>query len=679
MRHLLLFIIVTANIAFAEPHDQPTPSQSEVALSRWAQDHSEILWREFDLPGSRANFLWATSVAGSPDLYIPRLGIYEPVARLPEQAAGLYSSRLRWDAWGLGLNGENGILRDHSGLSASIDTPVILLDWQRSAFTGNSLRMDFQRSLVDSVFFDLGLTTHSTDSSGMFRYQDITHQPYLGTLKRDSTRVPLSGRNLAFDSFIMHPRIVWQTANFSLGATALMFRLDNDDATRQVITEDSLDHWKLKFNEPPFNVKTRASGIGIEASLHPSNAWRIDWWHQMNSISNQWTKVPTRFLEDTARIIHIAADTIAGVQQQAAHDTTVYDSLTTASSYVENSDEHTGQLRAILPWTHTVLALQYESRIFTEWRDESNHDRQDQLWEDRELVHAIQSDSIHLPTFMLYGTVDAGVQRNSNTWNKTELDPAYSIESHADFGSKIRVEGALKVVHTFADAEKNRFASSGRLTLPNADLLTEERRSGDLNVTYHTPAFSYGLGLRRESILNPIRLGWMLHPYENTLPDTVAFRYENLDSIGNLAWRWFGGFHLGNWDFWFTREASLHRTLTTKDGTYVENVPDSPIHTYKGSVEWSKLIVNQKLQLNIRWDFEWIADQQDFAIDTYNNAQRISLPSSLLLGFEARMTIKSFQIYTRMDNLNHTKLTPEAGYAPPGVVFRYGILWELGG
>jgi hypothetical protein len=620
------------------PHAKPTSPLSEVAISRAAVPEPGLMFREFDLPGSKSEFVLGTSVQGSPDLILPRLGLFQPVSRLPQKASGLYSSALIWDPWTIGMNGENGLLREKSSMIASLDTPQIILDWQRSAFTGNSLRLDFQRSLVDSLFLDFGMVTHSTDSSGIFRYQDITHQPYLGTLKRDSSSVPLSGRNLAFDTFIMQPRLLWKTQNGSVGVSSTWFRLRNDDATRQNPIVDSLNPAQLNFADAPFTLRTRLNSLGAEATYRKFGG-SITWWHQRTSLENIWINTPS----------------------------TIQDSVDTLVNDQYLSQIQSGQVTLSLPWQEVQAILQYESRTHA------------LLWEDRELGYLQYADSFFTPSASWNTRAQLGMQRNSSTFDKVFYEPAFSLEANALFRDHFGLEAQVRRHQRFADAEETRHDELGRQVFSNPNLRTEERRTGQVALSYHAPAFSYGLGLRRESSKNAIAMGWLAHPTESVLPDSLAFRLVNMDSIGNLSWRCFGGFHLGNWDFWMEREASLQRWLALEDGTYSRSVPSSPTHTYKGTVVWSKLLVNEKLKVDIRWDFQWLGDREDYYLTPEGLATRETLPKNLLLNFEARMKINTFSLYTRLENLNHTKLTLGSGYAPPGVTFRYGILWELFG
>lgn len=678
MRLLRIILFYSLTIVFA----QPPAAKSEVAISRWATENPGLYYREYDLPGARSEFVRGTSVQGQPDLWIPRLGLSQPARRLPEQASGLYSTRPVWDPWTVGLNGENGLLRDPSGLSQALDTPVTRLDWQRTAFTGNSLRLDFQRSLVDSLFLDLGVVTHSTDSTGNYRYQDITHQPYLGTMKRDSSSVPLSGRNLAFDTFLMHPRLVWHTARFSLGASLTSLHVRNDVTTRHGTIPDSVDAWSQGFVKEPYTVRSTLDGIGLEAALHFSPQWNATFWHQITSIGNHWTGTPSVMYGVESRTVRLPKDTLDNIVLPA-RDTTVYDTLQSSPIFWERSEMHTGEVSIGFPQLHGAMVLQYESRIFTEWRDTSFRDRTGEHWEDRQLGYVQWADTLQSTHARYQGRLQLGMQRNSSILDHEEFEPAVSAQASTLLRSRVELSGALRRHQRFPDAEELWFNRTGRIQFANPKLLLESHEAAEAQFAYLRPSFSYGISVRDERTEDGIRPGWMTQPNAQILSDTAAFRWVNVRGMNNLLWRCFGGFRLGNWELWMERESVLHRKLTLSNGKSYSQIPDAPSRTYKGTVLWSKAIVNGKMLLDIRWDFEWMGPRQDFALvetgvlQKQEQAERIDMPHQLVLNFESRMTIQSFSLYARIDNLNHTKLEPAAGYTPPGVTFRYGIQWDF--
>lgn len=68
----------------------------------------------------------------------------------------------------------------------------------------------------------------------------------------------------------------------------------------------------------------------------------------------------------------------------------------------------------------------------------------------------------------------------------------------------------------------------------------------------------------------------------------------------------------------------------------------------------------------------------DCAVNEDGLPEIIPLNKYLALNFEAKMQILSFELYSRIDNLNHSKYKPAAGYTPEGMRFSYGIIWTFG-
>lgn len=672
----MLFLWIILLFSLTEALAGPPAAQNEVAVSRWASENQGLYFREYDLPGARSEFFQGTSVQGAPDLFLPRLGLFQPSRRLPEQASGLYSARPIWDPWTIGLNGENGLLRDPSGLEQALDTPVTRLDWQRTAFTGNSLRLDFQRSLVDSIFFDLGVVTHSTDSSGAYRYQDITHQPYLGTMKRDSSSVPLAGRNLAFDTYLMYPRLVWHTSKFSLGANITSMHIRNDVTTRESPVADTLNVGQLDFVNEPYTLRSSVDGMGLEGSLHMSPLWNASVWHHITTLKNRWTGTPRILQGIEPRTVRIVKDTTTNGTIIPAHDTTVFDTAYTSPAFWENSESQTGQVRIGLPTLHSEMVLQYESRKFSQWRSSVFLDEKGEKWEDRQLGYLGWADTIPYAHTQNQARVQLGMQRNSSIFDKQIFEPAVSLQATSLYAERLELGLALRRHQRFPDVEELAFNRTGRIQYANPSLVQESHEAIEVQIAYKRPSFSYGFALRDEATSNAIRPGWVAHPRTDSLSDTAAFQWVNISGLDNVLWRSFGGFRVGNWELWMERESSLHRKLVLRRGPSSSQIPDVPTRTYKGSVLWSNRIVNGKMKLDIRWDFEWIGARQDFALEE-ERAVRIDLPQNLVLNFETRMTVLTFSLYARIDNLNHTKLTPAAGYTPPGVTFRYGIQWDF--
>jgi hypothetical protein len=103
------------------------------------------------------------------------------------------------------------------------------------------------------------------------------------------------------------------------------------------------------------------------------------------------------------------------------------------------------------------------------------------------------------------------------------------------------------------------------------------------------------------------------------------------------------GIQLGNWQLHVERSAVLNRRV---------KLIDSPELFYKGSLFWSDRFVSNRLGVSVRWDFQWFDSRWDCEIDEDGLPQLVELKHYLALNFEARMQILTFELYTRIDNLN---------------------------
>ena len=87
--------------------------------------------------------------------------------------SGIYTTRLGFDPSRLSLNGENGILfEERHGIP--VDTPITDVAWERGAFDGNALHLDFRRLVTDSVTLDFGVQSRSNKNSKEYEYQNVT-------------------------------------------------------------------------------------------------------------------------------------------------------------------------------------------------------------------------------------------------------------------------------------------------------------------------------------------------------------------------------------------------------------------------------------------------------------------------------------------------------------------------
>ena len=184
------------------------PAVRENDAGRWVLPHREMMQRTYDVSGQKSEWVLGTSILGNPDLDPFSMGISNVTKRYPSMLSGIYTTRLGYDATRLSLNGENGILfEERHGIP--VDSPITDLDWERAAFTGNALRLDFRRLVTDSVTLDFGVQSRSNMESKEYQYQNVTHSPYFA-LGRDSSSIPFAGRNIALNSMHFQPMVTYR-------------------------------------------------------------------------------------------------------------------------------------------------------------------------------------------------------------------------------------------------------------------------------------------------------------------------------------------------------------------------------------------------------------------------------------------------------------------------------------
>ena len=244
------------------------PAPRETDAGRWVLPLRGLLQRTYDISGQKSEWLLGTSILGAPELEADFLGMGSIQSRYPSKLAGLFTTRLGYDATTLGLNGENGILtEERKGIP--VDTPVTDLNWERPAFGGNALRLDFRRLVTDSVSLEFGLASHSDVDSKEYSYQNVTHSPYFA-LGRDSTQIPFGGRNIAMNSMHIQPILTWRFGFGKAFAKLNYVNLRNADNTNHKVLLDTLDKAIRNFQTDPYVIEIHTFGYGGGVELYPT-------------------------------------------------------------------------------------------------------------------------------------------------------------------------------------------------------------------------------------------------------------------------------------------------------------------------------------------------------------------------------------------------------------------------
>ena len=661
--HAKRYKLPTPQDTIFETVNGPDPAPRETDAGRWVIPLREVMQRTYDVSGQKSEWVLGTSILGSPELHARSLGIGSLSKRYPSKLAGIYTTRLSYDASTLALNGENGILfEERHGIP--VDTPITDVNWERGPFEGNALRLDFRRLVTDSVTLDLGVSSHSDMLSKPYEYQPVTHSPFFA-LGRDSTEIPFGGRNIAMNSMHLQPVVTWR---FGFGKAFFKinyFSLDNADNTTHKVLLDTLDPTVRKFQTDPYRIiiESRTYGGGVEfypvknltlgTEIHYGN-------HEMDlrNLSRIRNSYDTTYNENELPIVKID----------------YYD-----TSKVRNYETILGSFDARYGmFLNPRIHFEYE---FLNTEETGNENKKREYYQDREIGYAEISDTLFGKALF---RVQAGLQRNSSLLNTVDFAPAFSVDGTYLLPYHLMASASYRHDNKFPDVNQVKLVETGRISFPNEDLKHEVRDRATANIVWQKRDVFYGLGLRYEHANNLIKPSWAVRGrldttftydafFDTTYADVAdsvqsAFRYENLDHAHTLDWLMQVGFRLGNWKFYLERGQKITRT----------KLIDTPSLYYKGSIHWQNRFVKDRLGVSVRVDFQWFNNRFDCTINEKGEPELVSLKKYLAMDFEARMQILSFELYSRIENFNHSIYMPESGYTPEGLRFAYGIVWTFG-
>lgn len=625
----------------------PDPAARETDAGRWVIPLREVMQQTYDVSGQKSKWILGTSILGNPELDAAAMGIGSISQRYPSKLAGFFTTRLGYDGSALSLNGDNGILfEERKGIA--VDTPVTDLNWERPAFSGNALRLDFRRLITDSVTLDLGIASHSNVDSKEYSYTNVTHSPYFA-LGRDSTQIPFGGRNIAMNSMHIQPTLTWR---FGLGKAFVKMNylsLENADNTNHKVLLDSLDKSIRTFQRDPYtiDIKTTTYGAGVE--FYPI---------QGLTVSTDLTYGDHEIEEDSLASVYMKSKEYTdslGIQRQ---DSIFYDTTKTVNyqSILGNFGVSYGMI------LNPTFRFSYE---FLNAYSEGSETKTKTYKQDREVTYLELSDTLGRVLFR----TQTGLQRNSSVLNEVEFAKAYSIDILALLPRNLRISGSYRHDNKFPDVAQLEFPETGRLAFPNEELKYEERDRATVNVGYQKRDVFYGLGLRFENADNLIKPAWVRDGVEDSTSNLQdVYRWTNISNIKTFDWMMQVGFRLGNWNFYLERGQVIERN---------HKLIDTPELYYKGSIHWQNRFVFDRMGVSVRVDWQWFDNRYDCTIAEGGFAELQEMKHYLALDFEARMQIQSFELYTRIENFNHSIYMPEAGYTPEGIRFAYGIVWSF--
>ncbi|WP_407457989.1 hypothetical protein [Fibrobacter sp.] len=663
----MLFVLFFAISLFAEPlkPDQYTkpsaqdsvyktpwgidPAARETDAGRWVLPHRELMQRTYDISGQKSEWVLGTSILGAPELDPDHMGMGSIQTRYPSKLAGLFTTRLGYDATALGLNGENGILfEERKGIP--VDTPITDLNWERPAFGGNALRLDFRRLVTDSVSLEFGLASHSDIDSKEYSYQNVTHSPYF-SLGRDSTQIPFAGRNIAMNSMHIQPILTWR---FGFGKAFVKMNylsLHNADNTNHQVLLDTLDKAVRTFQTDPYVIDIHTVGYGAGIELYPIKNLTLS-----TDIAYTEHEIEEDSLPHIFKGVHEYEDTL-GIPQR---DTIYHDTLR-ATTY----ESILGGFGATY---HMFLnpSLKFKYEFLNTDNTYNGSDTTKSYFQDRETGYLQLSDTLW--NRVLFRT-QTGMQRNSSVRNQVDYAPAYSADLLAFLPYHLRANVGFRHDNKFPDVGQLKIDETGRLAFHRKDLAYEERDRYAFNLGYQQREVFYGLGLRYENVDNLIKPRWVKWGHVDTTNTyEEVYTWTNIDNVSSLDWLLQLGFRLGNWKFFVERGQTLDRS---------RNLIDTPELYYKGSIHWQNRFVSERLGVSVRVDWQWFGERYDCTINEDGNPELEFMKKYLALDFEARMQILTFELYTRIENFNHSIYMPASGYTPEGLRFAYGIVWSF--
>jgi len=608
---------------------------AETSISRYARSEHGVLSKEYDMEGGRAYWINGISVMGLPDAGADVMGFSEPAKRLPLGFSGLYTPPPIYERYGLSLNASNGNLIFRENYNP-IDTPVTNLLWERYGLEGNAFIMNFNRLLLDSIAFSLGLASHTVPKSDNFIYQDIVNQFYTGTLKRDSLMAPMTGRNLAYNSFHFVPAVSWIFPNSSITAQMSFLWLDNDDVTRDTLVKDSITYL-IDFPKRPYNIKGGA------------NFYRLLWNYRF--LPNWELSLSHRFANQELNYSRL--------------DSGIYFPWDVSETYNAQTGEGRISHKSFL---NPYINVRYEylrSKDYLPAIPLQEHGA-NPLYQDRQLVLLGINDTLW--RFAFRG--QSGLQRNASAFDSVDFTPSLHAGMTMFLPWHLQFNFNYQKDTRFPDIHETHILRVGRIAFPNEELKAEKRRRMGMDLAYKlNEYFFYEIGYRHEESENAIMPFWAIpkERYLDSLPADSAFKWANAGTINNSEFFWRLGFGLGNWRFFAEKGKTLSRA----------KIIDIPLVYYKGAVYWSDRFVEERLKVTVQFDADWFGGKWNYALENDSIASPFYLRNYISLNFKSSMQIQNFILYARIENMNHSLIEPETGYTPPGIRFAYGIEWEL--
>jgi hypothetical protein len=551
------------------------------------------------------------------------------------------------------------------------DTPAMTIQWETGAFETNQFNMHFQRMFSSSIALELGVATHSNDNSAEWSYQDITHQPFSSGIGRDSSKIPFYGRNMGVNSYHFIPMIHIYQGQQSWSAWYSKYRNQAQQATPQMVEYDSLEYTPIFMDE--------VVDIDQEERL---TGFRWQWKNMLYTLSAQYRSMEGDTEIDNPNEYRFYS---LGVE---------WDSLFADTSLSQDSLKYLADSLypfEISNWKTITRARDWEfkalnrnnsflpSMLFSgsfqylpQYLKAGLQKEQQSHEEDYELLQLQQEKKWEHFSY----SAEAGVWRYSSPLDSQEIHPVYAGNIHWN-SSWLNAKLWHRKQHQSPSLAQRYLWQSGLLHFPQQNLKTSQWKQ--LGFSSELSLYKYA-EIGGEWILeegrNPILPSWYFHS-DDILDDADAWSWNNAYKYEGLQQRVWAALNISNWKFFLEQSKTLDENLelSYRQGSS-ENLKYPLL--YRGFIRWQNHFVKKRLGVLVQWEWEWFPAFTSIAhIANTQTTERIKLPHYLVLDFMAQMRIADFQLYTRIENMNHSQYAPSPGFTPAGIHFRYGISWLL--
>ena len=312
--------------------------------------------------------------------------------------------------------------------------------------------------------------------------------------------------------------------------------------------------------------------------------------------------------------------------------------------------------------------------------------------------------SIYSPGNFLTSTTQIGATRWSSAEDHQQIDPAFSyqLSYHQEFyNHKLQVNSEIyyNTQYRYPLLKDMYGYHLGRFQAPNNKLRPEITQKAEWSTSakydlWDFLKFNSGFSLRSDNIrryitwasqsasINPVKDSVFLpldtnpiYSYNLIDDEERIFQKTNVPYAEAILASVQGGVTFGNWDFHLMKFFELRNKIS--GGGYTESVNNTFSKLYKGHVSWQNSFVRDRLGVRCLWQWEWFSSRESNVQIENHQGQFKRLKHFLVLDFEARMKIKTFEYYFRFDNFNHSILPTDFGYYPMGLNLKFGIHWSF--